>query len=259
MAKFFLLYTGSTSTTGKALAEKLREAGLDIADGREVDRRYDGVIRWGATGRLRFNPGKILNKGTAIQVAADKWEFMNQMRDAKIRIPKTWAPGGMDIQFPCLARKREHVGGTDIVLCLQKTDVAIACAREAEGGYGCEFLSEYIPTAKEFRLHVWEERVIKTSQKVRTPDENGKYPPFQPWVRNFGAGYTFRQPDERVAATTKYMAVQAVELAGLHFGAVDVIVGDDGYPYVLEVNTAPGLHTDSGFEVYVRRIMEEFE
>lgn len=258
MAKFFLMYAAATSQTGKALADKLREAGLDIADGREVDRRYDGVVRWGATGRLRFNPGKIINKGTAIQVASDKWEFMNQMREAGIRIPRTWSPASPDIQFPCLARKREHVGGNDIVLCLQKSDIAIACGAVDQGGYGCEFLSEYIPTAAEYRLHVYGERVIKTSQKVRTPDEHGNYPEFKSWVRNFGVGYTFRQPDERVPATTRYMGVQAVELAGLDFGAVDVIVGDDGRPYILEVNTAPGLHTDSGFDAYVRRILEEF-
>lgn len=258
MADYFLMYTNSTSTTGRELANKLREAGLDLADGREVDRRYQGVVRWGATARMSHRPGKIVNPGTAIQKAADKWEFMNEMREAGIRIPDTWGPASPGIQFPCLGRKREHVGGNDIVLCLQRADLAIATGAPDQGGFGCEFFSQYIPTADEYRLHVYGERVIKTSKKVRTPNEDGRFAPFQAWVRNFGAGYTFRQPEERVPATTKYMAIQAVELAGLDFGAVDIIVSDEGRPYVLEVNTAPGLHTDSGFDAYTRRIVEEF-
>jgi len=37
----------------------------------------------------------------------------------------------------------------------------------------------------------------------------------------------------------QYAAVSAVEALGLTFGAVDLIVGDDGHTYILEVNTAP--------------------
>lgn len=249
MANFFLMYNAATSTTGQALGEKLQEAGLDIAWGRDPgDVRYDGLIRWGATGRVQRRPGKILNKGTAITTASDKWEFMNQMEEAGIRIPKTWGPGSPGIEFPCMGRKRDHVGGTDVVRCIQKIDIQRAQAA------GCEFFVRYVPKSNEYRLHVFGERIIKASQKVRTNEEV----PYDPWVWNLASGFTFRVPDERVPATTRYMAVMAVELAGLDFGAVDIIVGDDGLPYVLEVNTAPGLHTDSGFEAYVKRIMEEF-
>lgn len=253
MPEYFLLYAPATSTTGQELTRKLQEAGLDIGCGREVTQRYQGVVRWGATGRMRFRPGKIINQGTAIQVATNKLDFMETMRGAGIRVPVTWGAASNNIRFPCLGRKREHTGGTDIVLCLQKSDVQKAVTR-----YGCEFFSEYIPTSRELRVHVFEERVIKSSQKVETPDENGNFEPWIPWIRNLESGYTFRVPEERVPATTKYLAVQAVELAGLNFGAVDIIISDEGYPYVLEVNTAPGLHTDSGFEAYVSSITEAF-
>lgn len=248
MSKYFLMYCSATSTTGKALTDWLREKGLDITCGTSVDQVYDGAVRWGATGKMRFKPKKIINKGTAIQTASDKWEFMNMMREAGIRIPNTWGPASPDIQFPCLGRKREHIGGTDVVRCIQKADVRHAIS------LGSEFFSQYIPKQAEYRLHVLGERVGKASQKVRTNEDV----PYDPWVWNLSTGYTFRVPEERVPATTRFMAVQAVELAGLDFGAVDVIVGDDGRPYILEVNTAPGLQVDSSLEAYGKFIMEEF-
>lgn len=261
MADFFLMYAPATSATGRELANKLREAGLDLADGREVDRRYRGVVRWGATGAMRFRPEKVLNPGTAIQKASNKHEFLDAMREAGIRIPEMWGPASPGIQFPCLGRATEHVGGTDIVLCLQSSDLEYATQLvdnhgnpDPNGSPRCSHFVKYMPVDAEYRLHVWEDRVIKSSQKVRDPEYRGEW---KPWVRNFGAGYTFRQPAERVPATTRFMAVQAVECAGLTFGAVDVIVSE-GRPYILEVNTAPGLHTDSGFDAYVKSIVAEF-
>lgn len=248
MSKYFLMYCAATSTTAKALTDWLREQGLDITCGISVDETYEGAVRWGATGKMKRKPKKIINKGTAIQVASDKWEFMNRMREAGIRIPQTWGPASPDIQFPCLGRKREHVGGTDVVRCIQRADIKWAVAK------GSEFFSQYIPKAREYRLHVWGEGIIKASEKKRT-NEDVEY---DPWVWNLSTGYTFRVPEDRVPATTRFIAVQCVELAGLDFGAVDIIVGDDGYPYALEVNTAPGLGVDSSLEAYGKKILEAF-
>ena len=51
-------------------------------------------------------------------------------------------------------------------------------------------------------------------------------------------------------------AIKAVETLGLDFGAVDLILHNDT-PYVLEVNTAPGLQVDNRLEAYVRAFKEE--
>jgi hypothetical protein len=61
----------------------------------------------------------------------------------------------------------------------------------------------------------------------------------QAHIRNYATGYRFRAPRRRLKPERLTMAVEAVKSLGLDFGAVDLLVADDGLGYVLEVNTAP--------------------
>jgi hypothetical protein len=100
-------------------------------------------------------------------------------------------------------------------------------------------LVEYIPTLVEYRVHIAFGSSIKISQKyLQEPTEH-----FVPWIRNRRTGYVYRAADDTVGnkAGIRATAKAAVEALELSFGAVDLIVSDKGIPYVLEVNTAPGL------------------
>lgn len=247
----FLMYRDSTSTTGRALVDWLREHDVDIEGGTSTgDRRYDKVIRWGSVASTPLKPGRVINARAAILKASDKQQALMDVQAAGLSVPRIWSAESRDIQFPCLGRQVNHHGGTDIQLCLQMFDVRRAI-REDNPNKSAYFV-QYIPVKTEYRIHVWQERVIKKSEKVLT--DEAKY---QPWVRNFEGGFTFRQPGERVPATVQFLAVQAVELFGLDFGAVDIILGDDGRAYFLEVNTAAGLTVDSSLEAYGTKMMEE--
>ena len=63
--------------------------------------------------------------------------------------------------------------------------------------------------------------------------------------------------DEPTKEAAYEEAEEAVLALGLDFGAVDLVLcKDTGLPYVLEVNTAPGLHSPTVLAAYVEAIKE---
>lgn len=62
-----------------------------------------------------------------------------------------------------------------------------------------------------------------------------------PYIKNYAQGFRFRTPDRKLNASRITAATNAVAALGLLFGAVDLLIGEDGNEYVLEVNTAPKL------------------
>jgi hypothetical protein len=144
--------------------------------------------------------------------------------------------------FPILGRSSSHRGGTDIKLLLQPRDIDI------QGG--SDFYVEYAPKEVEFRVHVFCGRIIKISEKRR--DGGGDYDPVC-W--NLGSGWTFMNPSNETPPAA-YQAVAAVMVHKLDFGAVDIMMSAEGEAFVLEVNTAPGLHEHS-LEIYGEALREE--
>lgn len=247
----YLLYCGESSVTGKALLDALKEQGVKINGGTKGpgDSKVDVLIRWGAPAKVSKKPTKVLNRADAIQAASNKRQALETMRAAGIRVPEIFKGTENSLPFPLLGRKDHHVGANDIVLCMQTRD--IERAKKA----GCTHFSRYIPTKAEYRVHVFGDQIIKVSQKILTNPEQA----LQPWIRNLGAGYTFRQSEDRLSGAARGMATDAVHALGLTFGAVDLILGDDGHAYVLEVNTAPGLQTDTSLDAYTEQFKAAIE
>lgn len=243
----FLLYSNATSTTAKALIEKLKEKKVKIDGGSKDPGKVPILIRWGSQLAVAAHPGKVLNSKAAIAKASNKETALVTFKENGIRIPKTMKAAEVKPEdFPVLGRKAHHIAGNDIILCLQKNDL------DEASKLGCTHFTKYIPTRTEFRIHVWEDQVIKVSEKVLTEPERCK----DPWIRNYDEGYTFVSPKTKLSGQARGMAVDAVNCLGLTFGAVDLLLGDDGLVYVLEVNTAPGLQTDSSLDAYVNKLME---
>jgi hypothetical protein len=93
---------------------------------------------------------------------------------------------------------------------------------------------------------------IKVSQKhLRTNDEEIR----MPWLRNFNNGYVFRKPTTKLPKVARNSAKAAITALNLDFGAVDLIVSDEGRPIILEVNTGPGLIA-VGIEKYATKLAE---
>jgi glutathione synthase/RimK-type ligase-like ATP-grasp enzyme len=139
----------------------------------------------------------------------------------------TEAPCGT--QFPLLARKNRGHGGEDIVPVFQPDEVPWRVAA------GWSWFSTYIPVATEYRVWVFQGTILDAYKKVMKRPEDYRYV-----GRNFRNGFDFElepcSPELVVQA-----AKSALSAVGYDFAAIDVILGQDGLPYVLEINTAPGV------------------
>lgn len=147
------------------------------------------------------------------------------------------------VQFPLLARKITGHGGTDIVPVFEPKEVAWRIAA------GWDWFSSYIPTRTEYRVWVYRGDCLDIYEKVMKRPSDYKYV-----GRNFRNGFDFepcvvRHKDAIAQATI------AIHALGLDFGAVDMLRGEDGIVYVLEVNTAPGV-IKSGAQKTLRKLVD---
>jgi len=98
---------------------------------------------------------------------------------------------------------------------------------------------------------VFQGKVIDVAQKKRKVGHENR----DNQIRNHANGWVFAQPTAAVPDDVLSEAIKAVEYLGLDFGAVDIIVGrDDGKPYVLEVNTSPGLQGETTLKFYAEAV-----
>ena len=93
--------------------------------------------------------------------------------------------------------------------------------------FAATHFQEFITAAHEYRAHIFMGLSIRISEKDTAAPVGSRW-------------YSTVKPtgDVRQVRTAAKAAVAAL---GLDFGAVDVLALEDGTPYVLEVNTAPGL------------------
>lgn len=98
---------------------------------------------------------------------------------------------------------------------------------------------KYIPKKAEFRVHVFNGKVIDVQQKRRVQGFSGER---QSRIRNTSTGWVYCRQDIREPDSLREIALGAVTRLGLDFGAVDIIWNEKlNKCFVLEVNTAPGL------------------
>jgi hypothetical protein len=99
--------------------------------------------------------------------------------------------------------------------------------------------TEYIPKKKEFRVHVFDSKVIDVQEKRRKRGVDGEKE-FQ--VRNTANGYVFCRDGIVVPSDCHEVALSAVRSLGRTYGAADIIWNEKRDKcYVLEVNSRPGM------------------
>lgn len=195
------------------------------------------VVRWGSRAWLPADWGveRVLNTADAIERASNKLESLHLLREAGIPVPDFDTDPASLVErtgYPILGRRTQHARGTDVVLCLQRRDYV----RRPR-----DYYVSYVPTNREYRLHVAGGEVIRVQGKYLDVAED-----YIPWIRNYTSGHRFRAPRRRLHNARLESAVGAVEALGLDFGAVDLIVADNGSHYVLEVNTSPSCSPITG-------------
>jgi hypothetical protein len=238
VSAIFFLYHRSSRPTGEVLANALGLPHGDALPNREIVGVREPLIRWGSRADAwRDNQGelRVLNSAASIERASHKLESLELLRDRDIPVPDFDMNAEALVEragYPILGRRFQHARATDVVLCLQRRDFR----RRPR-----DYYVAYIPTNREYRLHVAGGEVIRVQGKYLDNVED-----YLPWVRNFATGHRFRAPSRRLHNARLKSAVGAVEALGLDFGAVDLIVADDGSHYVLEVNTSPACSPRTG-------------
>lgn len=213
-----------------------------------VPRQYSTVINWGNTSPLTVGANvRVLNKPSAIAVAVNKLSAFRVMRDGGVRVPdfQTDKPtGSRDIY---LARTVLGGSGGAGIVVIRPGDVIPAAP----------LYTQYVRKTEEWRIHVAFGRAIFAQMKLRERDNDQTAD--QKLIRNHDNGWVFAPRDLDVAGPDAVNeAVKAVAALGLDFGAVDIIIGKrDDLPYVLEVNTAPGIQSPTLKEAYQQAFTTE--
>lgn len=218
------------------------------------------VINWGCS-QLPANVLQcdVFNHPIAVALAANKLSTFKKFQEWNNYPEDDDCP---DINFPPLTEDAQ-----DVQVWLDNGHTVVARHKlSGHSGEGIELLSgdvvipeaplyvRYIKKSQEFRVHVLVGEVVDVQRKARSkdvPDEDVNWQ-----VRNHANGFIYVREGFETPESIKEQAVLAVNALGLDFGAVDIIWNDpEQKPYVLEVNTAPGL-TGQTLQGYIDRFKE---
>ena len=206
------------------------------------------VINWGnATQPIWRTPTRVFNHWNAVQVAHNKLLTLQELH----------AAGLSTVEFTTDPRvARDWLWERNIVLARQSltghSGEGIVILREPPEIVYAPMYTKYKPKKKEFRVHVFNGRVILVAEKRRDRDQDD----VDDLIRSHDNGWVFCYNNVVVPDDVNSLSIQAIRVLQLDFGAVDIIWNQrDNRAYLLEVNTAPGLEGTS-LDRYTRAILQ---
>jgi glutathione synthase/RimK-type ligase-like ATP-grasp enzyme len=236
------------SASGKALAEAL-DIKRYLRNGVAI-KGDDKIINWGSSSidrPIQNHLIRILNNFENVQLASNKLETFKALH-GHVSIPL----------YTTVANEAlEWLGEGDAIVARHKLN-----GHSAEGLEIYENLEEfkpaplytkYVKKKHEYRVHVFDGKVIFQQRKARKLDVPDDQVDWQ--VRNHANGFIYAHEGVNLANKTLTDCIEAVRLLGLDFGAVDVIVTAKGVHYILEINTACGLE-GATLDAYVQAFKE---
>jgi glutathione synthase/RimK-type ligase-like ATP-grasp enzyme len=273
-------YSGATDITGDALKDALNLTGTktkprnirqgDIVIGWGTKTKEN----------VNLGQAHVLNHPDKIRSNRDKLKSLQTMsanRNLASSIATFCAAGNVvgelaagSMALPLVGRTKFHQGGKGFWMCLTRQHVDKAISD------GAQYFQTYIDIKDEYRLHVAFGNVIYAVKKVENPTEAGWIAQRKEKVTNYAGknnvnldnttlDYVLKRlvkeadlPDRivrsnkrgwkfasirtaNVATALKNAAVKSVEVSGLDFGAVDCAISADGSPFIIEINSGPGL------------------
>lgn len=277
----YLWYSGATDTTGMALAEALEiESGKDRPRNKDIiigwGTKTNEDVNLGNT--------KVLNHPNAVRKNRNKLKVLEMLkadRGLSSNIAKFYNSTNIlrmvdrgEIALPLIGRKKHHQGGKGLWICLVKNHIEKAISD------GAEYFQSYIDIKAEYRLHVFAGSIIYAVKKIENPTETGWINQRREKIQehagkhdlsldNTTVDYVLGRlvkeavlPDQIVRSNTRgwkfsgvalntmpvllrNAAIKAVEVIGLDFGAVDCATDMSDHPFIIEVNTGPGLQGTS--------------
>lgn len=202
------VYSGGIS--GRLLAKKL---GIEVGTCKTAN-----VINWGSTSRI-VTSGNILNNPLAVLVSTNK-------HLARLIMKMNGIPTIEFSGFPIIARPPSTSMGKNVLII-----ESLADAHRIPRGWS---ITTIFKKEKEFRVHVFRGKVLLISDKnIASNQIVGN------WHINRNTWRVLKW-DEFDPEMCR-ICVLAVKCLGLDFGAVDIMVDNEGKYAICEVNTAPCL------------------
>lgn len=232
------------SESGKDLS-RLLEIKRVRPDGTYVPKIGHTIINWGSSKapnwleRAKMRDVTILNNVEAVKTASNKLSALAAMEEAGVSVPqfttdkrvaKYWLEDGHTI----VERHALNGNSAEGIRVVNLDDSSVENTLNDAPLY-----TKFIPKSREFRVHVFRGNIIDYQEKKKLAKE--KRPEnFNKYISSHTMGWVFCRNDIKHIESVKAEAIKAVSVLGLDFGAVDVVFYEET-PYVLEVNTAPGI------------------
>ena len=210
-------------------------------------RRKDVIVNWGSSTPPHFRwMEQDLNKPHAIALASNKFKTFSELSlndfddipqwSCHLDDAQEWIDNGHTVY--CRTTLTGH-SGRGIVIANTLNELVNAPLYTVKTKH-----------RDEYRVHIFKGEVLDVQKKKRKLGFNGS----SSGIRNHSSGWIYARTDVAIPDMLCPIAIQAVELLGLDFGAVDIghKVNDNKF-FVFEVNTAPGLE-GSTLDKYTKAI-----
>ena len=240
MATFIYPYT-----TGSKSAEELAKAmGVKrmLRSGSTVqDTPNNKIINWGSGDFpiSRYLRTKVINPPGSVNDAINKLTAFRILEREEINIP------AFTTSYDVASRRwldNGHYVASRALLTGNSSRGLVITNKEEELPKDSPLYTKYIPKKYEYRIHVVDGEVIIIQRKVFP---SGKDSTGVNWkIRDIAQGFVFQTEKVENLPNKSILteAINAVDALGLDFGGVDIIWNATyAMPFVLEVNTAPGI------------------
>lgn len=210
-----------------------------------IDLRNRIMIRWGSTYKTVKIPGSVTYNSRISTMRANNKSFARKLlADAGVNVPRAVTPHNQDIRYPVIARPQFHSLGENFVVIKHHRGFIGHYARYAPLNW---YYSEYVDKVREFRVNVAHGKILSI---LEVPKGNYTY--------NWNRTQTdilpvLLEPEQWNLAVIKE-SMKAVNALRLDFAGVDVMVDQEGIPYIIELNPKPGMsstvYTQDRFAAY---------
>lgn len=212
------------------------------------------IVNWGSTTRPPWwRTG--LNPPEVVVLSTNKRLALRTLRDAGVPVPVF-----VNTREEAIAWARADKPPVIVARTILNSHSGRGCVvwepgQAIENIPNCQLYTKHLRHKREFRIHVFEGRVIDQVEKLKRrgfEDRNS-------WIRNHANGYVFCRQGIRVPDIVRQVAIQACQALRLDFGAVDVAYREkDNQAFVFEVNTAPGIEGQT-IQSYAQAIKEKLQ
>jgi D-alanine-D-alanine ligase len=265
--------------SAESVSEALRELGAEVVEvdvtSTDFDVPSDALIAvimihgtFGEDGEIQaiLERRGVAYTGAGVEksrIAIDKLKSKKCFIDAGVPTPRsqTLKLDGKDkLALPLPVVVKPPLEGSSVGVHIVRTEAELGPALEDARRFGSETLVEEFIEGKELTVGVLGDQVLPVIHIEPVSgfyDLNNKYP----WMG--GTGKTlYHCPadlDEKTTRRVQDVSVAAMRAVGVEvYGRVDVMLRGDGEPFVLEINTIPGMTVSSLLPKAARAVGIEF-